>query len=169
MSTCPHCALTFTQLDTQIACPPVQTGHVNDLAALLMSADRERLEQRCKNIQRTTNAEFVVVTVRTTAPLKPSEYVFWLANRWDMGGPENRGLLVLLALNERRIESEVGYGLERFVSDGESQQILQEHVVPLLQAGQYAEGLYRAVDILGKVLAVKQNAAQGRRWRSYFA
>lgn len=169
MHQCPHCELTFAQLDAQMSPPPAQTGHVNDWAALLTSADIERLVQRCQDIQATTQAELIVVTVTTTAPLTPAEYVFWLANRWDMGGPENRGLLILLALSERRIESEVGYGLEDLVSDEESLQILQTHIVSLLQTGQYAEGLYRAVDILGKVLVVKQNATSGRRWRSYFA
>lgn len=152
-----------------MALPPDRAGHVNDLAGLLTPADIERMAQRCQDIQHTTNAELIVVTVTTTAPLTPAEYVFWLANRWNMGGPENRGLLILLALHEHRIESEVGYGLEDLLSDEESLQILQMHVVPFLQAGQYATGLYHAVDILGKALAVKQQAARGRRWRSYFA
>jgi uncharacterized protein len=169
MNRCPHCEFTFTQLDAQMPLVPAQAGHVTDMAALLTSADIERLGQRCQEIQRTTNVELIVVTVPTTAPLKPAEFVFWLANRWDMGGPENRGLLILLALHERRIESEVGYGVESMLSDEESLQILQTHVVPFLQAEQYAEGLYHAVDILGKVLTVKQHAAQGRRWRSYVA
>lgn len=166
---CPNCGLTFAQLDAQLPRPPAQTGHVNDMAALLTPDDMERLRQRCEDIQRAIQVEIVVATVKTTTPLKPAEYAFWLANCWDIGGTDNRGLLILLALRERRIESEVGYGLESLVSDEESLQIFQMHTVPLLQAAQYAEGLYCAVDILGKALEVKQNATQGRRWRSYFA
>jgi uncharacterized protein len=169
VDTCPHCGLTFAALDAQMMAPPARMGYVNDMAGLLTPADIEPIVQRCQEIQNTTQAELIVVTVATTAPLQPAEYVFWLANRWHMGGPENRGLLILLALREHRIESEVGYALEAWLSDEESLQILQTHVVPFLRAEQYAAGLYQAVDILGKTLVVKQNAATGRRWRSYFA
>jgi uncharacterized protein len=147
--------------------PPAQTGYVNDFAQVLTPAEVQRLRQRCQHLNATMQAECIVVTVATTAPLPPAEYVFWLANRWDMGGPENRGLLILLALQEHRIESEVGYGLESLLSDAESAQILQKHVVPFLRAEQYAEGLYQAVDVLGKVLEVKQKAAGRTRWRSF--
>ena len=48
--------------------------------------------------------------------MKPAEHVFWLFNRWNVGGPEHAGLLLLLAVAERRIESEVCHW-EPFVSD----------------------------------------------------
>jgi uncharacterized protein len=163
---CDACGLTFAMLDARMPVPPAQAGYVNDFAHVLIPAEVQRLVQRCQHVEAATQAEFIVVTVVTTAPLSPAEYVFWLANRWDMGGTENRGLLILLALQEHRIESEVGYGLESLLSDAESAQILQKHVVPFLRAEQYAEGLYQAVDVLGKVLEVKQKAA-GRRWRTY--
>lgn len=164
---CDACGLTFAMLDAQMPAPPAQTGYVNDFAQVLTPAEVQRLMQRCQHLGATIQAEVIVVTVATTAPLLPAEYVFWLANRWDMGGPENRGLLILLALQEHRIESEVGYGLESLLSDAESAQILQKHVVPFLRAEQYAEGLYQAVDVLGKVLQVKQKAVGRTRWRSY--
>jgi uncharacterized protein len=163
---CDACGLTFAMLNAQMSAPPAQAGYVNDFAQVLTPDEVQRLVQRCQHIDATLQAELIVVTTATTAPLSPAEYVFWLANRWDMGGSGNRGLLILLALQEHRIESEVGYGLESLLSDAESAQILQKHVVPFLRAEQYAEGLYQAVDVLGKVLEVKQKAA-GRRWRSY--
>jgi uncharacterized protein len=73
-----------------------------------------------------------------------------------------------LALHERRIESEVGYGLEPLLSDVESELIIQEHVVPYLCAGQYAEGLYQAVNALGQALGAKHRAATRKRWRDRF-
>lgn len=166
---CPHCAFTFAIVDTQMPLPPPQAGHINDLAGVLMAEEVLRLEQRCQEVFARTQVELIVVTVPTTAPLQPAEYVFWLANRWAMGGPENRGLLILLALQERRIESEVGYALETLLSDAESSRMLQTHVVPFLQKGQYAEGLYQAVDVLGKFFEAAYRAATRTGWRKYFA
>jgi uncharacterized protein len=149
----------------QLPLPPPQTGHVNDWARVLSAAEAERIARRCQEVFASTQAELIVVTVPTTAPIQPAEYVFWLANRWDMGGAENRGLLILLALHERRVESEVGYALEPLLSDAASAQLLEEHVVPCLRAGQYAEGLYQAVNVLGKVLAAAHRPARRRLWR----
>ena len=165
---CPQCAFAFSLLETQMSPPPPQAGHINDLAGILTLEETQRLEQRCQEVFASTQVELIVVTLPTTAPLQPAEYVFWLANRWDMGGPENRGLLILLALHERRIESEVGYALEPFLSDAESSRILQSHVVPFLQKGQYAEGLYQAVDVLGKFFEAVHRVTTRQGRRKYF-
>jgi uncharacterized protein len=165
---CPQCDFSLATLDAQMPPPPLQAGPVNDWAGVLTAEDAQRLIQKCQAIHQAAQAELSVVTVETTTPLKPAEYVFWLANHWDMGGPENRGLLILLALHERRIESEVGYGLEPLLSDVESELIIQEHVVPYLHAGQYAEGLYQAVNALGQALGVKHKATTRKRWRDRF-
>ena len=168
MEACPQCGFSLATLDTQMPPPPLQAGPVNDWADVLTAEDAQRLLQKCQAIHQAAQAELSVVTVETTIPLKPAEYVFWLANHWDIGGSENRGLLILLALHERRIESEVGYGLEPLLSDTESELIIQEHVVPYLYAGQYAEGLYQAVNALGQALIVKHKVATRKRWRDRF-
>lgn len=168
MEACPQCGFSLATLDTQMPPPPLQAGPVNDWADVLTAEDAQRLLQTCQAIHQAAQAELSVVTVETTIPLKPAEYVFWLANHWEIGGAENRGLLILLALHERRIESEVGYGLEPLLSDSESELIIQEHVVPYLYAGQYAEGLYQAVNALGQALIVKHKVATRKRWRDRF-
>jgi len=88
--------------------------------------------------------------------LTPAEMAFWLLNHWGIGGRQNRGLLVLLALEERRIEVEVGYGLEPIVSDAAADAILDEHIVPLLSAGDLAKALDESVARL--VAAIGEHA-----------
>jgi len=165
---CPNCTFTLAILDRQLPPPPLRSGYVNDFAGVLSRGEVLRIEQRCYEVLIRAKAELVVVTVPTTAPVKPSEYVFWLANRWDLGGPENRGLMILLALEERRVESEVGYSLEPIITDEESLRILQEHVVPFLREGNYAEGLYQAVDVLGQIIEGAQERREPRWWEKIF-
>jgi uncharacterized protein len=162
---CPHCRFTLSVLELQFPPPPPQIGHVNDWAGVLSATAAERIAHRCQEVFARTQAELIVVTVSTTAPVQPAEYIFWLANRWDMGGTENRGLLILLALQERRVESEVGYALEPLLSDAVSAQLLEEHVVPLLRTEQYADGMYQAVNVLGKALEAAYRPARRRLWR----
>ena len=165
VETCPHCGFSLAVLEVQLPPPPPQAGYVNDWARVLSAAEAERIARRCQEVYASTRAELIIVTVPTTAPLQPAEYIFWLANRWDMGGMENRGVLILLALNERRVESEVGYTLEPLLSDAASAQLLAEHVTPFLRVGQYAEGLYQAVNVLGRVLEAAHRPARRRLWR----
>lgn len=168
MDACPNCNFTLAILDAQLPPPPLRSGYVNDFAKVLSREEALRVEQRCYEIFLKTKAELVVVTVPTTAPVKPSEYVFWLSNRWDIGGWENRGLMILLALEEHRIESEVGYSLEPIITDQGSFQVLQEHVVPFLQEGNYAEGLYQAVHVLGQIIEGAQKELEPKWWKKLF-
>lgn len=148
---CPACAFTLGDLDTQAGAPPLRTGAVTDLADVLSAADRERLAARAELCRHRTGADLAVL-VAPRSPLPPPQYVFWLFNRWDVGGAENRGLLILLSLDERRIECEVGYALEAIIDDENSGRVLDEHVVPLLARGDIAAGLWQAVDVLAQIL-----------------
>lgn len=165
---CPSCNFTLAVLDTRLPPPPLRSGYVHDFAKVLSKEEILRIEQHCHEIFLKTQAELIVVTVPRTKPVKPSEYVFWLANRWNLGGAEHRGIMILLALEERRIESEVGYSLEPVITDEESFQVLQRHVVPFLQKGNYGEGLYQAVDILGQIIEGTQKARELKWWKKLF-
>lgn len=142
---CPGCDFSIDTLDAKLSAPPQRRGFVNDFAQLLSEKQRENLETTLAAFAQKSDGEIVLVTVKNTRPVKPSEYVFWLFNRWKIGGESHSGLMILLAQDEHRIESEVGYSWEPVISDPESGQILDEHVVPLLQAGEPFSALETAV------------------------
>ena len=149
---CPRCGFHIRDLDAVLGDPPPRTGNVVDAAGVFTAADARRLEERLAAFASHTGFEMVVATVSTTKPRLPSEYVFWLFNRWMIGGDRHAGVMILLAMAERRIESEVGHALERVVTDAASTRILEEHAVPFLRAQRYGEGVYHAVDMLARVL-----------------
>jgi len=163
---CPHCGLIVTDmvpecqgcgfgiddLDRQLGEPPARMDFVNDYAGLLNESESSGLQRELAEFQQTSSGELVLATITTTAPVKPSEYVFWLFNRWQIGGDGHQGLLILLAQKERRIECEVGYGWEPVLSDVESGEILDRHVVHLLQQGKTYEGLRTATEELMVIL-----------------
>ena len=150
---CQGCGFSIRDLDRRMGQMPERVGFVNDFAKLLPTEEKARVEgrlsqfhQRCPIGSDEHGGEIVLVTVNSTKPIKPSEYVFWLFNRWNVGGDAHAGLLILLAWEERRIECEVGYSWEHIISDVESGEVLDAHVVPLLKAGKIAEALERAVE-----------------------
>lgn len=149
---CQGCGFSIRDLDRRLRRMPERTGFVNDFAKLLSTEEKTPIEDRLSQFYRACGGEIVLVTVNSTKPVKPSEYVFWLFNRWGVGGETHAGLLILLAWKERRIECEVGYSWEAIISDVESGEMLDGDVVPLLKAGKIAEALEKGVELVVRLL-----------------
>jgi len=145
---CLGCGFTLEDLDRKIGKVPERLGLVNDFARILSNEAKASLESHLETFRQARGGEIVLVTASLTSPAKPSEYVFWLFNRWEVGGAGHEGLMLLLAMKERRIESEVGYGWEDIASDVETGAILDEYVVPLLKEEKIDQALAAAVDRL---------------------
>ncbi|HGJ66073.1 TPA: TPM domain-containing protein [bacterium] len=149
---CKGCNFSIADLERKIKKIPKRSGYVNDFAELLSEDNKKKIEDHLIQFHKDTGGEMVVVTIKSTKPLKPSEYIFWLFNRWQVGGESHAGLMLLLAISERRIESEVGYSWEHIITDSESGEVLNDHVVPLLKEGKFAEALYSGVEKLAEII-----------------
>jgi uncharacterized protein len=74
--------------------------------------------------------------------LTPAEYAFLLYNHWGIGkAGVDMGALILLCLKERRLESEIGLGLEKYLPETIGDEILQSHFFPHFKDGNFYEGL----------------------------
>ncbi len=153
---CPGCGFTLPQLRVPSHLHLQQQGAVNDFAGLLSESEREQLAERLQRLGTEMGGVLMVVTLPSVAPLKPSEYAFWLYHHWQL---PSTGLLLLLALRERRIESEVGLAWELFLNDVETGEALRA-AVPLLQVGRYAEGLLTALQIIEQYYHAYQEASR---------
>ena len=133
---------------------PAAVGYVNDRAGLLDDATHARLEAFLAQLEQKTGAEFAVLTVRSTAPLTPSEYKVKVFERWGLGkkGKDN-GLLMLVALAEREVRFETGYGLEGVLPDGLQGRVVRDSIAPRFQAGDYAGGIVAGVRACGARIA----------------
>jgi uncharacterized membrane protein YgcG len=149
---CQGCGFSIRDLDKKLRRLPKRSGFVNDFAQMLSDEEKAQLEERLEQFHQKTQGEMVLVTAPKTKPVKPSEYVFWLFNRWKVGGENHAGVMLLLAQKERRIESEVGYSWEHIISDVESGKILDETVAPLLREGKMFEGLLKGTEQLTAIL-----------------
>ena len=122
---------------------PRYYGFVNDYANILDADTIEKIEGLCRSLEAKTSAELAIAVVKTVSPLDSKDYAVKLFESWKIGkkGKDN-GILILLAVEDRRVEIEVGYGLEGVINDAKAGQILDEYVVPYLKEGKFAEGLY---------------------------
>ncbi len=137
---------------------PEPAGYVNDLAGLLDEPSRAKLESFLDQLQRKTGVQFAVLTVRTTAPLDPSDYKVRVFKRWGIGqkGKDN-GLLMLVAMDERDVRFETGYDLEGTLPDGLQSRIVREIMAPRFRENDFAGGITQGV----LASAAKIGEAQG--------
>ena len=150
---CRGCGFSIADLDRTLRQLPARLGLVNDFAGLLPAEEKACLEERLCQLQHQLNGELVLAMVQSTKPVKPAEYVFWLFNRWQVGGAAHTGLMLLLTQAERRIECEVGYGWEPFISEEVSGHMLERHVLPLLRVGKVAAALREGVEQFAHIIA----------------
>jgi uncharacterized protein len=121
---------------------PEPVGFVNDAARVMDESARAKLESFLDQVKVKTGAEFAVLTVQTTAPLDPSDYKVQVFERWGLGKKgEDNGLLMLVAVAERQVRFETGYGLEGTLPDGFQSRIVREVMRPLLREGNYSEAI----------------------------
>ena len=157
---CKGCGFKIDDLDKKIKKIPKRAGFANDFAKVLKDEEKTNIEHYLAKLYEDYGVEFVLALCKTTKPVKPSEYVFWLFNKWQIGGDMHAGIMILLALSERRIESEVGYSLEPVITDVESGEVLDEYMLPLLKTDKIADALRIGVEKLAGI--IKKAATEGK-------
>jgi uncharacterized protein len=132
--------------------PPELTKPVNDFADILDSASEANLADLSQRLLAATGDAIVVATVPTVAPYADiREYaVKQFENRGRGIGAKGKdnGVLVVVAVKERQVWIEVGYGLEEFITDGFAGETSREYMVPAFRQGNYGAGLTAGVSRL---------------------
>jgi uncharacterized protein len=127
-------------------------GYVNDFAGVLSAGAAAGAERLAGEVERKTGAQMSVVTVRNLGGEPIEDYANALARRWGVGKKDNRGVLLLLAITERRTRVDVGYGLESILPDGKVGGILRS-VQPATRAGDYDQAVLLTLWQIGNVIA----------------
>jgi len=132
---------------------PPERGYIADEAGVLGPEAVAGLNEALHELEEENGIEMAVVTVATTQPMSIEEYSVELFEDWGIGQrDQDNGLLVMLAVRDRRIRVEVGYGLEGILPDSRVGNLLDRVAVPHLAAGEFGEGVAALVDELARIL-----------------
>lgn len=113
------------------------TNYVNDFAHVLSASTDTELNELCQQIDEKAHAQIAVVTINSLDGNDIESYAVDLFKQWGIGNKAtNRGVLILLAVKDRRYRTEVGYGLEPILPDGKVGGFGRE-AVPFLKQGDY--------------------------------
>ncbi|WP_206025958.1 TPM domain-containing protein [Hymenobacter metallicola] len=120
--------------------------YVSDPDHVLQPATVQQLNQVLRGLDQRGRAHIDVVLTRSIGPAVPKTAATALFNRWQIGDPDkNNGLLLLLVLDQRRVEFETGYGLEADLPDILCYRIQQRYMLPYLREEQYDEAVRQGV------------------------
>lgn len=143
---------------------PLETAgkYAGDGAGILGPAYVDLIHAVALRLKEATGSELAVITVRDLGGTTPEDFADRLFRRFGIGqkGKDN-GLLLLLALSERAVRFEVGYGLEPVLTDAQAARLLDEHALPYLVQGEYGRGLYAAAKAVAETVAAASNVALG--------
>jgi uncharacterized protein len=132
---------------------PPPTGYVSDYAHVIDEGSKQRIEQLCRELESKTAAQLAFVTIPSLNGEPVEDYAVKLFEKWGIGKKEkSNGLLLLVAVQDRRSRIEVGYGLEGVITDGYSGEVLRQ-LRPYFRANDYGPGLYEAAQQLATRIA----------------
>jgi uncharacterized protein len=133
---------------------PKATGWVNDFAGVIPDGLEQRISALCGELNRKTGAELTVATIQDLGGASIQGYANELFQKWGIGKKgEDNGVLILLAVSERKIRVEVGYGLEPVLTDGRVGRILDQYAVPSLSQNDFGNGLAGATAAIAATIA----------------
>ncbi len=146
--------------------PPELTAPVNDFANIIDEGSKGRLDTLIRSLQQASGDVVIVATVQTIAPYADiREYAVKMFENHGKGigqhGKDN-GLLVLVAVKERQVRIEVGYELERFITDGFAGETVRQRIAPEFRQDNYGQGLVSGVSrIVARIAQGRNVVLQG--------
>ncbi len=137
--------------------PAVPRDYVVDLAGVLSPDANARLNALLLELERKTTAQVLVLTVQSLDGQSIEEFSFNTKEKWKLGqkGKDN-GVLIVVAVKDRRYRIEVGYGLESVLPDSLVGSIGREYFVPYFRQGDYSAGIYSGTVALIRTIAAHE-------------
>jgi uncharacterized protein len=136
-------------------------GYVNDFAGVLSPAARNLLTALCTEVDQKAKAQIAVVTVKSLDGKPVEDFAIGLATQWGVGPKQSdRGVLILVAPQDHKYWTTVGYGLEPILPDGKVGGFGRE-AVPYLRDGNYDAALLLITRRVADVIAQDRGVTLG--------
>ncbi len=137
---------------------PNYVGYVNDYADILSAETKYKLTALSAEIENKTAGQLAVLTIDTASPLDIETYAVKLFEKWGIGQKgKNNGVLILIAVKDRAVRIEVGYGLEGAIPDALANNVIEKSMVPFFKNGDYDAGVLQAAAVISKLIAGEYN------------
>ena len=158
---------------------PALRSAVTDRAGILSPATRQQLESALRQLQRVGGTQLAVLTLPNLAGLTIEQASIRVVDQWKLGSKQaDKGVLLLMARDERKVRIEVGQGLEGALTDAYAKRIIDEGITPLFRQGDMNAGITVGVYQIARITnpdvdlkpylegQLRQRSSRSRRARS---
>lgn len=152
--------------------PEMPSRYVVDLAGVVDDATETKLNGYLQELEQKTTAQLVILTINQLEGESIENLSIRIAHdKWKLGqkGKDN-GVLLLIALKDRKYRIEVGYGLEGVLPDSLVGSLGRDLLVPYFRTGDYSNGIFAAaialVDTIAKDAGVKIEGMPSIKYRT---
>lgn len=129
------------------------SNYVCDPSHLLSNSTVSYVNERIGEVRRQTTAEIAVAVVQNLDGLPIEDYAYQLFTQWGLGKKDkNNGVLLLIAIDDRRCFIQVGSGAEGVLPDISCANIIRRYIVPTMKEGNLNQSVSSAVNEIAKVL-----------------
>ncbi|MBU4319186.1 MAG: TPM domain-containing protein [Proteobacteria bacterium] len=135
--------------------PDSPPRYVMDMAGVIDDAVESKLNRYLQELEQKTTAQMIVLTLPSLEGAEIRDFALNLAHdKWKLGqaGKDN-GLLLLVAVKDRKYAIEVGYGLESVIPDSLAGEIGRRYLVPYFKQKDYSNGIYAGSLFLANTIA----------------
>lgn len=154
------CAITVMAQDF----PERSNTLVTDYTNTLSPADKQRLETKLVAYNDSTSTQIAVVILKSTGSYDINDYGVQLLRKWGVGQKDkNNGVLVLVAIGDRKMSIQTGYGAEGSLPDIVTQDIIQNDLKPHFKQGDYYGGLDAGTNSIIKAMKGEYKAAKKQK------
>ena len=140
---------------------PSLNAPVIDQANILSTTEKQNLAQQIRNIYNQGKAQIAVIIVPTTGQESIFDFTMRVADQWKLGSAKaDNGLLIAVAVNDRKIHIASGYGLEGVLPDIVLSRVIRNQITPYFKQAQYAQGIQSGVTEIERILNLDPEIAQ---------
>ncbi|MEE4265035.1 MAG: TPM domain-containing protein [Desulfobacteraceae bacterium] len=135
--------------------PALPDAPVVDLAGIIDNNAESKLNRYLKELEAKTGAQMAILTINSLQGQAIEDFSITIAHdQWKLGqkGKDN-GVLVVVALNDKKYRIEIGYGLEGLLPDSLVGGIGRQYLVPYFKRGDYSTGIYAAAVVMANEIA----------------
>lgn len=137
---------------------------VTDLAGILTTEQVSGLEAGLKNLEDTDSTQIALLIVPSLEGDPLEDFSERVATAWKLGGKgRDNGALLLIAMKERSVRIEVGYGLEATLTDALSRRIIENEIIPAFREGDYHGGIKAGLDAMTQTVRGEYSASSRPR------
>ncbi|RVT98276.1 TPM domain-containing protein [Mucilaginibacter limnophilus] len=120
---------------------------VNDYADVLSPEQEQQLSAKVEAFADSTSTSIAIVTMKSVGDYDIGDYALQLGRKWGVGqSGKNNGIMILAAINDRKLTIQTGYGVEGALPDAITRRIREEDMNPRFREGDFYDGFDAAVD-----------------------